>query len=72
MDLVDLIIAYESGELDETRTITLFQRLVDSGIVWLLQGRYTREAQRLIEAGRVIVSDETLEAGYGKYGYQGE
>jgi hypothetical protein len=71
MDLVEQIIAYESGELGETRTIALFQRLVDSGVVWLLQGRYTREARRLIDAGLIIVSDETLATGYEKYS-QGE
>jgi len=71
-DLVDLLIAYETGELNQTQTAALFQRLVDSGLIWLLQGSYTREARRLIEAGQVIVSDEALEAGYGKYGNQGE
>jgi hypothetical protein len=28
-----------------------FQKMIDSGIVWQLQGFYSRTAKRLIEAG---------------------
>lgn len=51
MDQIDQIIAYENGELDEVETIELFQSLIDSGLVWQLQGHYGRTAARLIEAG---------------------
>jgi hypothetical protein len=51
--LVDDIMAYEGGELDEEQTIDLFQRLLNSGMVWQLQGSYGRQAQRLIDAGLI-------------------
>lgn len=53
-DLFGQIIAYEASALDEDDTIELFQHLVDSGVVWELQGSYARMAMRLIEDGRVI------------------
>ena len=50
-DNVDDIIAYESGELSEADTIKLFQRLVNSGQVWHLQGSYGRMADALLRQG---------------------
>ncbi len=54
-NLVDDIIAYESGEMEEDEMIALFQRLVDDGTAWTLQGHYGRTAAALIEAGLVTV-----------------
>ena len=51
MDQVDKIIAFEQGDLDEESIIQLFQELIDSGLVWQLQGSYGRMARNLIEAG---------------------
>jgi hypothetical protein len=50
-DSVDAIIAYESGDLDETEVIELFQYLIDTGLAWSLQGSYGRMAHALINAG---------------------
>ncbi len=52
-DLVGALIAYESGELDDESTVELFQRLVDTGLAWTLQGHYGRQAQRFINARMV-------------------
>lgn len=53
MDYVSSIMEYEQGELDEEGIINLFQFLVDTGMVWSLQGSYSRMAAALIEAGYV-------------------
>lgn len=50
-DVVDQIIAFENGELELEEVYDLFQRLIDDGTVWHLQGSYGRAAAQLIEAG---------------------
>ena len=52
-ELTQRITEYEKGELNEQQTIELFQELVDSGIVWDLQGHYGRLAYQLMEAGLI-------------------
>ena len=53
MDQVDAIMALEQGELSQAETIKLFQNLLDSGLVWKLQGSYGRAAHRLLEMGLI-------------------
>ena len=53
-DVTGNIIAFESGELDNEQVFELFQYLVDSGIIYQLQGSYQRMAQGLIAAGEVV------------------
>lgn len=48
---VDFIIGYEAGALGEEEVVEGFQQLIDSGIVWSLQGHYGRTAATLINAG---------------------
>ena len=50
-NLVDKIIAYESGELPAEDTLALFADLVKSGQAWSLQGHYGRIASGLIDEG---------------------
>lgn len=57
MDLFEDMMAFEAGELNEEETVELFQRLVDSGLAWQLQGFYGRTASQLIEAGLVQAID---------------
>lgn len=55
-DITGAIIAYEEGRLRSERDVVrLFQKLVDSGLVWQLQGSYGRMAAALIAAGKVRV-----------------
>lgn len=51
--LLDDIIAYENGDMDEDDLIAFFQRLVDTGLAWSFQGHYGRTAMAFIEAGLV-------------------
>ena len=50
MGALDAIMLLE-GDCSEDEQIEAFQALIDSGIVWQLQGCYGRAAQALIEAG---------------------
>lgn len=51
VDQVDLIIAFESGELTELELVNFFQDLISSGLAWQLQGFYGRMAMDLINNG---------------------
>lgn len=61
IDVTSSIIAYEEGELDEDETIALFQKLVDSGLCWTLQGHYGRTAVDLLEQGLLVNTPEATE-----------
>ena len=52
--MVDKIIQYESGNMDDEEMVSFFQELIDSGVVWSLQGHYGRAAVSLIEEGYCI------------------
>ncbi len=58
-DSLTFIMDYEFGEIDDERMIAGFQNMIDTGLVWQLQGSYGRTAAALIEAGycRDIQSD---------------
>jgi hypothetical protein len=53
MDLVDKIIAWESGQLEGKETLELFAELIENGQAWSLQGCYGRTATALIEKGLI-------------------
>lgn len=52
-DLVDLIIAYEGGQMNDAEAVSLFQKLVDNGMAWKSQGHYGRVATALLERGLI-------------------
>jgi hypothetical protein len=52
-NIVDRIIAFEDGELGADEIVALFQDLLDSGMVWSLQGSYHRTLRHLIDVGLV-------------------
>lgn len=65
--MIDQIIQYEQGELDDSETIELFQSLINSGQAWRLQGHYGRTAMALIEAGHCTLGDKGHTDAYGNY-----
>lgn len=57
MEKFDDLIAWESGNLSEEKTIELFQFLVDTGDCWKLQGFYGRTAEYYLQCGLVFERD---------------
>ena len=55
--LVDNITKYEAGEMSDDDTLSFFQELVNTGMIWELQGHYGRTAIYLIENGLITVPD---------------
>ena len=51
MNLVDQIIRYENGSMEEKEMISFFQNLINNGMAWSLQGHYGRTAMALINEG---------------------
>lgn len=64
---VNDVIRYEQGELDEDDTVAMFQRMIDSGMAWRLQGSYGREAMRMIEARLCTLGPVGHRDYYGNY-----
>jgi hypothetical protein len=56
MTMLNQVIAYEQGELDEEGIIDMFQELINSGLAWKMQGSYGRTAKALIDAGYCVES----------------
>jgi len=44
MPSVDFVIRFEAGEAEEEEIIREFQKMINSGVVWELQGNYGRTA----------------------------
>ena len=61
MEYVDGINKYESGEMDEEEQVEFFQHLLDTGVVWHLQGHYGRTVSWMINEGLVQVGKEREE-----------
>ncbi len=50
-DVVDFIIDFESGTLSDDAIIDGFQMLIDTKVIYSLQGSYQRAAKKLIDQG---------------------
>ena len=59
-DLTMDIIAYENGEMPYQEMLVFFQKLVDTGFAWQLQGSYGRTAKDLIEQGLITPREGNL------------
>ena len=51
-DLLAFIMQFDGDELGEEEIIAGFQKLIDSGMAWRIEGRYGRFAQLLINDGK--------------------
>jgi hypothetical protein len=45
--------AYETGMMTDDEVVDFFQRLVDFGVIWQLQGHYQRTLRSLVQAEMV-------------------
>jgi hypothetical protein len=64
LEACSIIEGFDGESHPEEDRVAAFQFLIDTGVVWGLQGMYGREAYRLIQAGRctlpVRLSDDEL------------
>jgi hypothetical protein len=60
MDLVDRVLAFETGEMTPNEQIKLFSEMVKDGSVWELQGSYGRGAKWLMEKGYLAPNGDIL------------
>ena len=63
----DDLIALEAGELDEEAYVEAVQKLINSGMVWRMQGAYGRLAMDLIRNGDCVLGEEGCFDAYGNY-----
>lgn len=54
-DVVQFLMDYECGNITMEETIEGFQRLIDSGLIWKLQGSYGRMARHLLASGSCVM-----------------
>lgn len=57
-DILDKIIRYENGEMPMEEAVEFFQELVDSGVIFSLQGHYQRTAINLARAGQIRMKSD--------------
>ena len=57
-ELVNRIMSFESGEMEEHEVYAFFQFLIDTGLIYGLQGSYQRTAQQLLDAGLIYKTEE--------------
>ena len=58
LDITSQIVAFEQGELPNEEVYALFQFLLDSGMIYSLQGSYQRMAQELLLAGKIEMPNQ--------------
>lgn len=54
MPSVEEFIDWENGDMSEENEIEFFQKLLDTGMAWTLQGMYGRRTAELLNAGYLI------------------
>lgn len=61
--LVNDLMAYESGEMNDPEVVQFFARLIRTGMAWSLQGHYGRTATTFLEQGFIDPDGEITERG---------
>jgi len=57
-DFVDWVIKYETAQLNGREEIVEgFQHIINTGVVWRLQGSYGRTAYEMIESGECTMPE---------------
>ena len=59
--LTAVLIAEGAEDTDKSTWVTAWQHLIDTGLVWKLQGYFGRQAQRLIDDGTCRMPPQTEE-----------
>ena len=59
-EVINKIIRYENGDMDQDEIIDLFNLLVETNALQHLQGHYHRTAVALMDAGLLTLVDELL------------
>lgn len=54
MPSVEEFIDWENGDMSEENEIEFFQKLLDNGMAWALQGMYGRRTIELLKEGKLI------------------
>ena len=57
-DIVGKIMSFESGEMEEHEVYAFFQFLLDTNLIYGLQGSYQRTARQLLDAGLITAPTE--------------
>jgi hypothetical protein len=66
-DMVSDVIEWEEEGMSYKKEAKFFQKLINSGDVWKLQGSYGRRAMELIEAGVCMLGTKGHNDYYGNY-----
>jgi hypothetical protein len=70
MNLIDKIIAYESGDMGDAQKVYFFSELIRNGMAWTLQGHYGRTANMLIQSGIIMRDGDIDEMRAIEYGIE--
>jgi len=65
MPIVNDIIAWENGSMTPEQERKFFQKMVNDGSVWSLQGMYGRRAQELLNNGEIDYPKKQTHDYYG-------
>lgn len=57
-NIMNQLIQYEQNRLTIEETKQLFQKLVDTGLAWKLQGHYGRRAEAMLEEGMICLDQQ--------------